>query len=51
MVTFNDAGEQERVLVGRIDDNVYALVNDQPGAAKLDLLAWENVLKALDALE
>jgi hypothetical protein len=51
MVTFNDAGEQESVLVGRIDDNVYALVNDQPGAAKLDLLAWENVLKALDALE
>jgi hypothetical protein len=51
LVTFNDDGEQERVLIGRVGDDVYALASEQPGAARLDLRAWDDALEALDALE
>lgn len=51
LVTFDEDGEQERVIVGRVDDDVFAVNGDEPGAARLDTRAWDDALEALDALE
>ena len=53
-VTFaGDPGddEEERVIVGRVGDDVFAVSGDEPGAARLNTRAWEDALEALDALE
>ena len=51
LVTFDEDGEQERVVVGRVDDEVFAVNGDEPGAARLNTRAWDDALEALDALE
>ena len=50
-VTFDQDGERERVIVGRVGDDVFAVNGDEPGAARLDTQAWDDALEALDALE
>ena len=51
LVTFDEDGEQEMVVVGRVTDEVFAVNGDEPGAARLNTRAWEDALEALDALE
>ncbi len=51
LVTFDEDGEQERVVVGRVGDAVFAVNGDEPGAARLNTRAWDDALEALDALE
>ena len=51
LVTFDEDGEQERVVVGRVGDEVFAVNGDEPGAARLNSRAWEDALEALDALD
>ena len=51
LVTFDEGGAQERVVVGRVDDDVFAVNGDEPGAARLDTRAWDDALEALNALE
>ena len=51
LVTFDEDGEQERVGVGRVDDEVFAVNGDEPGAARLNTRAWDDALEALEALE
>ena len=48
-VTFDD-GARERVAVGRTGDDVFAVSGDEPGAARLDTLGWEDAVAALDPL-
>ena len=50
-VTFSDGSEQERVIVGRAGDDVFAVNGNEPGAARLDASAWDEALAALAALE
>ena len=50
LVTFDEDGEQERVDVGRVGDEVFAVNGDEPGAARLNTRAWDDALEALDAL-
>ena len=50
-VTFDGDGGQERVVAGRVGDEVWAVSGDEPGAARLNTRAWEDALQALDALE
>ena len=49
-VAFEGDGE-ERVVVGRVGDDVFAVSGDEPGAARLNTRAWEDALEALDALD
>ena len=49
-VTFNDEADQERVVVGRTGDDVFAVSGDEPGAARLNTRSWEDALAALAAL-
>ena len=51
LVTFDEDGEQERVVVGRVTDDVFAVNGDEPGAARLNTRAWKDALEALDALK
>ena len=51
LVTFDEDGEQERVVVGRAGDEVFAARGDELGAARLNTRAWEDALEALDAVE
>ena len=51
LVTFDEDGEQDRVVVGRVGDEVFAVNGDEPGAARLDTRAWDDALEALDALK
>ena len=51
LVTFDEDSEQERVVVGRVSDEVFAVNGDEPGAARLNTRAWEDLLEALDALK
>ena len=51
LVTFDEDGVQERVVVGRVGDEVFAVNGDEPGAARLNTRAWEDALEALDALD
>ena len=50
-VTFGDDSEQEQVIVGQPGDEVFAVREDEPGAARLNTPAWNEVLEALEALE
>ena len=49
-VTFDD-GAQERVAVGRVNDDVFGVSDDEPGAARLDTRAWDDAMAALEALD
>ena len=51
LVTFDEDGDQERVVVGRVGDEVFAVHDDEPGAARLNTRAWEDAVEALDALD
>ncbi|MDP6582701.1 MAG: hypothetical protein QF681_18770, partial [Vicinamibacterales bacterium] len=51
LVTFDENGAQERVVVSRVGDDVFAVNGDEPGAARLNTRAWDDALEALDALE
>ena len=51
LVTFDEDGDEERVVVGRVGDEVFAVNGDEPGAARLNTRAWEDALAALDALD
>ena len=42
---------EERVIVGRVGDDVFAVSGDEPGAARLNTRAWDDALEALDALQ
>lgn len=48
-VTFDD-DNQERVTVGRVGDDVFAVNGDEPGAARLNTRSWEDAIAALDPL-
>ena len=48
-VTFDD-GTQERVAVGRVNDDVFGVNGNEPGAARLDTRAWDAAMAALEAL-
>ena len=48
-VTFDD-DDQERVTVGRVGDDVFAVNGDEPGAARLNTRSWEDAIAALDPL-
>ena len=49
-VTFDDGSEQERVVVGRTGDDVFAVSDDEPGAARVNTRSWEDAIEALDHL-
>ena len=49
-VTFDD-GDEERVTVGRVEDEVFGVNGGEPGAARLETSAWDAALEALDALD
>ena len=49
-VTFDD-GAQEHVAVGRVNDDVFGVSDDEPGAARLDTRAWDDAMAALEALD
>lgn len=49
-VTFDD-GAQERVAVGRVNDDVFGVNGNEPGAARLDTRAWDDAMAALEALD
>lgn len=49
-VTFDDDADQERVIVGRTGDDVFAVSGDEPGAAKLNTRSWDDAVEALDPL-
>jgi len=49
-VTFDDDAKQERVVVGREDDTVYAVREDEPGAARLNTRTWDDARQALEPL-
>lgn len=50
VVTFDDPAVEERVSVGRVGDEVFAVSGDETGAARLDTRAWEEALAALSLL-
>ena len=51
LVTFDEDSNQERVVVGRVGDDVFAVSGDEPGAARVNTRAWEDAREALDALD
>lgn len=50
-VTFDDNAEQERVIVGRVGDELFGVNGDEPGAARINTRSWEDALEALDLLQ
>jgi hypothetical protein len=50
VVTFDDPAVEERVTVGQVGDDVFAVSGDEVGAARLDRRAWEAALTALGQL-
>ena len=46
-----DEGDQERVAVGRVNDDVFGVIGIEPGAARLDTRAWDAAMAALEALD
>ena len=51
LVTFEENGEQERVVVGRNGDEVFAVNGEEPGAARINTRSWEDALQALEMLQ
>ncbi len=49
-VKFDDGKKDERVTFGRIDNDVYASLSGQPGAAKVDTTDFGESIKAIDEL-
>ena len=49
-VTFDDGSNQERVIVGRTGDDVFAVSGGEPGAARLNARSWDDAIEALDPL-
>ena len=49
-VTFDDDADQERVVVGRAGDDVFAVSGDEPGAARVNTRSWEDAIEALAPL-
>ena len=50
VVTYGEPPEEERVLIGRADDETYGAHGDEPGASVLDTRAVDEALEALDAI-
>lgn len=48
---FDDGKKQERVAFGKAGSDVYASRTGEPGAAKIDSVEFDDVMKALDALK
>ncbi len=48
---FDDGKKQERVVFGKPGSDVYGSRAGEPGAAKLDSVEFDDVMKALDALK
>jgi hypothetical protein len=48
---FDEANKQERVSFGRAGTDVFAGRGDEPGAARLEAAAFDEALKALDAVK
>ena len=49
-VAFDDDADQERVVVGRTGEDVFAVSGDEPGAARLNTRSWEDAIEALALL-
>ena len=47
----NDQPERERVTFGQAGDEVFAIGDDEPGAALLNARSWEDTLSALTPLQ
>ena len=50
VVTYGEPPEEERVLIGRADDETYGAHGDEPGASVLDTRAVDEALEAMDAI-
>jgi hypothetical protein len=50
VVTFEDGKKQERVAFGKSGADAYALVAEQPGAAKIEVEKLDEAIKAIDEL-
>ena len=50
-VQFDEGNKEESVAFGRHGDEVFGMHGDEPGAAKLDVQAFSEALKALDELQ
>ncbi len=48
---FDEGKKKERVVFGRSGSDVFASIEGQPGAAKIDAAEFDQALKALDALK
>jgi hypothetical protein len=48
---FDDGKKQERVVFGKVGADAYASRDGEAGAAKIDSVEFDDVLKALDALK
>ena len=51
VATFDEGKKKERVVFGRSGSEVFASIEGQPGAAKIDAAEFDQALKALDALK
>jgi len=51
VATFDEGKKKERVVFGRSGSDVFASIEGQPGAAKIDAAEFDQALKALDALK
>ena len=50
-VTFDDGKKDERVVFGRVANDVFAVRAGEPGAGKLEAAKFDAALAALDALK
>ena len=46
-VTYNQTDTVEQVAIGRVEESVFAINGDEPGAARLNTRSWEDALDAL----
>ena len=46
-VTYDDTGSVEQVTIGRVEENVFAINGNEPGAARLNTRSWEDAIDAL----
>jgi hypothetical protein len=49
-VSFEEGKKQERVAFGKVGDEAFALVAEQPGAARIETAKFDEAIKALDEL-
>ncbi len=50
LVRFDDPPRDERVTIGRVDDQVFAVSGEEVGAAVVTTRSWDDIVAALDAL-